>query len=130
MLRRYGLFYIAVFAYIVKVIVYHFMEMESLFVLTILLFAPTLITLLVWTIVTVYRLYVPETTIPIEQDAGFIRMQATRQGMSIPVGVSEIYEDEARRRREMPPVEYEYPHDLPVVEFPEAWQKEMWLRRN
>lgn len=106
------------------------MEMESLFILTILLFAPTLIAMLVWAMVMVYRLYFPETIIPFEKDPSYARIQAIKQGQIMAVGVAEIYEDEQRRRREMPPVQYEYPHDLPTTIFPEAWQDELWLRRN
>lgn len=105
------------------------MDFESLLVLTMVLFAPTLIMLLVWALVTTYRIYTPEKIIPFEQDPTYFRMQAIKRGESVRVGVTEIYEDQQRLQRETPPVEYEYPQNVPH-RFPEAWQDSLWMRRN
>jgi hypothetical protein len=93
------------------------------------LIGPILFFLFVWVVATAYRLYFPEQPLPYEKDPVVIREKATAQGESVPVGVREIRADQRRNQRHKTPESYHYAWGGSDG-FPEAWQEDLWRRRN
>jgi len=93
------------------------------------LIGPILFFLFVWVVATAYRLYFPEQPLPYEKDPVVVREKATSQGESVPVGVREIRADQRRNQRRRAPASYHYAWGGSDG-FPDAWQEDLWRRRN
>jgi len=88
----------------------------------------TFFVLLVWAGTMVYRLYNPEHPRPFEEHPTVQRQEATAQGERVSVGVREIRADRRRKQRvKNDRQEYVWGRSDGI---PEAWQENLWTRRN
>ena len=92
--------------------------------------APFLFFMVVWAIVTAYRIYIPEQVMPLERDPFILRQRAATEGVPVPVGAREIREDQQLRQRNAFVAPYHYAWGCSERGVPEAWVEDVWLRRN
>ncbi|ARA93518.1 hypothetical protein AWN76_010355 [Rhodothermaceae bacterium RA] len=96
-----------------------------------LLAAPMVFFMLIWVVVTAYRIYFPEKPLPFEQDPVVRRWRMTSVGHSIPVGVREIRQDQRERlQTTSPTASYHYADGYASEGLPEYWMEDLYLRRN
>jgi hypothetical protein len=95
-----------------------------------ILAAPMLFFMLIWAVVTAYRIYFPEKPLPFEQDPMMVRRRVTATGRSVAVGVREIREDQRMRQRAVARTSYHYAGGLSLEGLPEDWMEDLWVRRN
>lgn len=95
-----------------------------------ILVAPILFFMLIWVVVTAYRIYFPEKPLPYEQDPLMVRRRQTRAGHAVAVGLREIREDQRARREALAPVDYHYTDGFSLEGLPADWMEDLWLRRN
>jgi hypothetical protein len=95
-----------------------------------ILAAPLLFFMIIWALVTAYRIYFPEKPLPFEKAPVMMRRQARAAGHSMPVGVREIRADQRDRYRVPAAPSYNYTDGFAPEGLPADWKDELWLRRN
>lgn len=100
-----------------------------MFLLFATLIGPILLFLLTWVVATVYRLYFPERPLPFRHDPVVQREKAAAAGEAVPVGLREIRADQRRTHRQRDD-EYRYVAGSLSNGLPEAWEEDLWRRRN
>lgn len=103
--------------------------MGTLYLIFLIVAVPVFFFMLTWAIVTACRLLFPEQPLPPERDPVVIRKHAASEGVSVPVGVREIREDQRHQRQTVPPTPYIYAYGSSDG-FPDSWQEDLWRRRN
>ena len=98
-----------------------------MYVLFALVAIPLLFFMLVWVVVTAYRIFNPEVPRPLEKESFMIRTQTTSTGRRVPVGARDIREDHRRHRRQLRPYRYAWGDSEGL---PDHWHEDLWLRRN
>lgn len=90
---------------------------------------PVVFFMLTWAVVTAGRLLFPEQPQPLARDPVRIRQRATAGGVSVPVGVREIREDQRLSRQGPATAPYLYAYGASEG-LPERWREDLWQRRN
>ncbi len=103
--------------------------MSTLFALFAIIAVPILFFMLTWVVVTACRIFFPEKPEVTEHTASIMRRQAAQEGVSIPVGVREIREDQRHHLIHGSDSSYSYSHGdsegLPI-----SWFEDLEDRRN
>lgn len=90
---------------------------------------PVVLLMVVWVIVTVFRICMPEEEY-LKDSPAMLRRQATHQGVHTPVGVREICEDQRRYiRHHLRQPEYHYETGTSAG-IPFSWLEDLNQRRN
>lgn len=89
---------------------------------------PLLFFVATWMVVTVCRLYTP-TSAAVQDDSlwAFVRQQSLRE--PLPVGARQIREDQRRYQRTLAGEPYQFLVGASEG-LPQAWQDDLWQRRN
>ena len=101
--------------------------MSTLYLLFLIVAAPILFFMVTWTVVTAWRLLVPEKPLPLDRDPVRIREKATAAGLQVPVGAKEIRADQRHHYRTHGREEYVLGASDGV---PTCWMEDVWQRRN
>lgn len=99
-------------------------------ILLAILIGPLVFFLVTWGITTAYRVYFPDEPLPFEEDPVMERERMTQRGEGVRVGVREIRADQRRKRRKkatQPSYNYAWGGS---DGFPDAWEEDLWRRRN
>jgi hypothetical protein len=67
---------------------------------------------------------------PFEKDLIVLRAEVMAGSLGIPVGAREIREEQRRYRHVHAGAAYQFTAGDPPAGMPEAWLKDLWLRRN
>ncbi len=103
--------------------------MLTLFTLFTIVAVPILFFMLTWVVITAYRLFFPEETADLDLNPTILRRQATEQGVTIPVGVREIREDQRHQFVQHADATYFYAHG-DSEGLPLSWFEDLHDRRN
>lgn len=89
---------------------------------------PVIILVVVWSAVSVYRLYFPEDPLPLLPDDVLLREQARLKGEAVAVSALDIRED-LRRQKHQALVTYQYAGSA-TAHVPDSWIADLIRRRN
>lgn len=99
-------------------------------ILLLLVFAPTVVFLCIWTVVTAWRILRPEEAFALERDPFVMREVARARGEVVSVGFRELRQDQRRHERQTL-TSYEYDAgDLFRQGVPLEWMDDLESRRN
>lgn len=103
--------------------------MSTLFALFAIVAVPILFFMLTWVVVTACRIFFPEKPQVIERNASVLRRQSADEGVSVPVGVREIREDQRHQFIQHSEISYYYSHG-DSEGLPLSWFEDLHDRRN
>ncbi len=103
--------------------------MSTLFALFAIVAVPILFFMLTWVVVTACRIFFPEKPQVVEHTASIMRQRALEEGISIPVGVREIREDQRHQFIQRSDSSYYYAHG-DSEGLPLSWFEDLHDRRN
>ena len=103
--------------------------MSTLFALFAIIAVPILFFMLTWVVVTACRIFFPEKPQVVERSATMMRRRASEEGVSIPVGVREIREDQRHQFIQSTDSSYFYAHG-DSEGLPLSWFEDLHDRRN
>ena len=103
--------------------------MSTLFALFAIIAVPILFFMLTWVVVTACRIFFPDKPQMVERNATIMRRKVSGEGVSVPVGVREIREDQRHFLIQSSDTSYHYAHG-DSEGLPLSWFEEFHERRH